>query len=151
MARDALSATTIADDLLQRSGAAMLSGDAQAFVSCFALPQEFETASGKVLVQSRQHLTRMFLAVQSHYKAMAVTDMVRHVVHAEFRNSETITFTHESRLLQGNVLLQEAFYVFSIVKLIEGEWLVAASTYGPTDDSIAGKALNAALWAEATS
>ena len=123
----------------------MLSGDAQAFVSCFALPQEFETASGKVLVQSRQHLTRMFLAVHSHYKAMCVTDMVRHVVHAEFRNSETITFTHESRLLQGTVLVQEAFPVFSIVRLIEGDWLVTSSSYGTTDESLAGRALNAAL------
>ena len=145
MARDDLSPTIIADDLLQRTGAAMLSGDAASFTACFALPQEFETPAGKTVVNTVGHLTRVFEAVHLKYKAMGVTDMDRHVVFAEFRDKRTITFTHESRLLQGTVLLQAAFPVFSIIKLIEDTWLIASSSYGPTDDSIAGRALNAGL------
>lgn len=145
LARDDLPAALIAEDLLQRTGAALLNGDSGAFADCFALPQVFETVSGRVVAETRGHLVRMFQAVQQKYRCMGVTDLVRHVVQAEYRDHETIAFTHESRLLQGTTLLQAPFPTFSIVKYVDGLWLVHASSYGPTHDSIAGRVLNSAL------
>lgn len=123
----------------------MLSGDATMFIACFALPQGFETAVGKVHVETKEHLTRMFETVHQKYKSIGVTDFARHVIHAEYRDSETIAFAHETRILQGATLLQEPFPAFSIVKFVAGQWLVHSSSYGATDESLAGKVLNAAL------
>ena len=148
VARDAVSPHIIADDLLQRTGSALLNSDAQVFVDCFALPQEFETAAGKIRVETQEHLTRMFETVHQKYKSIGLTGMVRHVIQAEYRDAATIAFVHETRLLRATTLLQEPFPAFSIVRNVDGIWRVHSSSYGATEDSIAGRTLNAALHLE---
>ncbi len=140
-----MSAIDVADDLLQRTGMAMLTGDTDGFVCCFSLPQVFQTALGQVHVETRNQLARMFETVHGQFRSLGVTDMARHVLHAEFRDPETIYSTHETRLLHGHTLLQEPFPVFSVLKAFGSRWLIRSSAYGARDDSLAGRAYNAAL------
>lgn len=142
---EAHTAEDIADALLQRTGLAFLTGDADAFVTCFSLPQVFETERGKIDVTNRGQLVRMFEAARGYYNSHGVTDIDRAIVHAEFKSDDTICSTHESRLLMGTSLVQEPYPVFSIIRRFETRWLISSRVYGATNDSVAGRALNAAF------
>lgn len=145
MTFDSLPAPVIADTLLQKTGTGLLTGDFELFSDCFQLPKEFETFEGRVVISTREQLRKMFETVRSHYHSVGLTDMVRHIVQAEYLDPETISSTHESRLLQGTMLLQEPYPVYSILKLTEDGWKITQSSYAALHDSLAGRALNSAM------
>lgn len=96
-------------------------------------------------MSSVAQLRRIFETITGHYQSVGLTDMLHHIVNAEYLDEQTISSTHESRLLQGTNLLQAPYPVHSIIKKTEAGWKVAKSSYAARDDTLAGRALNSAM------
>ena len=127
------SARKIAEDLLERSGRGLLTGDFGLFADCFALPTEMETFDGRRIIKTLAELEAAFDAVRAYFGTTGMTRMERHIVDAEFRNPTSIFSTHQSCLAAEDVLVQQPFDVLSVIALIDGRWRIRHSQYAITD------------------
>ena len=128
-------ARDIAAELLERSGRALETGDADLFATCFTIPKEMETFEGRRVLNSLEELEAAFREVCAYYAKAGVTSMVRHIVDAEFRNPSTIVSTHEARLLAGDQLIQQPYAVMSIIVADGDEWRIRHSQYAIIDST----------------
>ncbi|MEL7211591.1 MAG: hypothetical protein AAGK92_02945 [Pseudomonadota bacterium] len=147
MSPERTSPKDISNDLLERTGAAMLSGDFDAFADCFELPQEMDTFHGRNLVETREDLRAIFDAVRQYYRSMGVTGMARHCVEAAYVDPDTVQATHQSRLLAGAELVLTPYPALSVLKQRGGVWRVASCQYAISDapdlnDALAGRLLD---------
>lgn len=75
----------------------------------------------------------LFGAVRTHHQNTNVTDMDRHVLEAQQRDSDTITATFETRLMNGTTLTQEPYPVFAIIKKTNNGWKAQSMTFAIED------------------
>jgi hypothetical protein len=133
MPHTAKEAHEVSEYLLERTGRALMTRDADLFETCMTLPQHFETFDGKLFCETSAHLHAVFHSVVDHMQKSGVTDLVRHCIVAEFRDADTVEATHEARVLAGDNMIQPAYPVFSILKRIKGLWMVTYSMYAVSD------------------
>ena len=122
-------AAFIAERLLEKTRLELFGGKADLFVSRFDLPLNLETFSGTRLVETREELRTIHDDLCRHFALMGATDHVRRVVAAEFRSDDIIHSTHESRIIQQGVLLQEPYVAFSVLRRKPEGWQVADCSY----------------------
>ena len=99
------------------------------FVDAFTLPTIVETFEGRRALETAQDVREAFDGVCAHYQALGATDLVRHVVAAQFDGEDTIRATHECRVLCGTQLAQTPFAVYSKIVRDGGDWKIAESIY----------------------
>ncbi len=128
------SARQVSEHLLKRTERAFLTDDVGEFKECLVLPYSIETFDGRRVLETPSELQELFYAIRTHHRKTGVTAIVRHVVEAAFKDPETIEATFETRLLNGTVLTQKPYPVFSVLKCIEGEWRARSMTFA-IDDS----------------
>ena len=129
MGHERVQASAIADDLLQSSGAAMMSGDFEAFSACFLLPTVLETEAGRRVLATERELRDVFDAVHTYFRRHGISDYVRRCIAAEYKAPDEITTSHESRLLNGTTLLADPFPAMSTLKRVDGVWKVVEARY----------------------
>lgn len=134
-------ARDIAEQMLERTGQAMLTGDAALFESCVGFPSVFQTFDGQVCCETPQHFALIFRSVERYLRQMCVTDMVRNCIEAQFTDPETISMTYECRMLSGHVVTQPAYPVFTILRWQDGGWKITFSSYAITDAPEHSKAI----------
>lgn len=144
MQRDLTEAVAITQELLDITGAAILSGDFVSFCDCFSLPTVFDTFEGRVRLDTVADLEARFKKVRAHYASLNMTDHVRHIVSAEWFDSRTIHATHQGRVLSGNMLMQAPYTVFSILKNTGTRWQITVSQYAIPDSDQHNAALTGA-------
>ena len=139
-------AEEIADELLFKTGKAILVGDFDGFHACFGLPHLIEVEAGRRLLKSSADLRGVFDGVRRYYESRAVVDLARTVVEARFLDADTIGSTHVARLLQDEgTVLRNPFPVYSIIRRHGHlDWKVMSSVYAILDSD----AHNAALLSE---
>ena len=142
MSRPLISARDVSEHLLERTGRAIMAGDFAGFAACFALPQEIDTFVGPRKIETLEELEATFKDVGRHYRSLGVTQLVRHCVDARFRDEDTVESTHETRLLNGDILAQAPFPVFSILKRTDEGWKIASGQYAIADAPAHNAALN---------
>ena len=136
-------ALQIADSVLQTTGACIMSGDFASFHPCFELPQTIETFDGKRCIKDVQDLELIFVSMRAHLMKLGVTDYVRRCIAAEYVAPGIISVSHETRLMNGNFLLQPAYPVYGTLRLSENRWKVANGIYANVADPAINKALHA--------
>jgi len=141
MKRDLTEALAIAQELLDITGASLLSGNFTGFADCFSLPTIFDTYDGQVRLDTIDDLEARFRDVTAHYRSIGTTEMVRHIVAADWFDERTIHSTHESRILAGTTLMQVPFIVFSVLKNTGTRWQITFSQYAIPDSEQYNKAL----------
>lgn len=120
----------VSEYLLARTGDAIMDGDFDAFSQYFILPYEIETVEGSRQIETRNDLRLTFDAVHSHLVKQQVTLMARHCVSASFRNANEVAATHETRLISRDILVQEPYPAFSILRRQDGgDWKIAFTSY----------------------
>ena len=129
MAEVAIEAVEIAEELLRRTGDALISGDFQSFGKCFLLPHRFDTLDGQRVAETTRDLTRIFDDVRAHFLSSGVTQLVRTCVSCQFSGPDKIYSMHESRLFRRMHLLQQPYPVLSLLRCVDGEWKIAWSSY----------------------
>lgn len=123
-------ASEIAERLMHRTGAAIMSGAFDTFAECFALPYHIETVQGAQVMSSREDLYRTFVDVRGHMTRKGVTLMSRSSIAAEYRGKDQIAATHETRLMRDDELVQEPYPAFSVIKRDQdGVWRIHATSY----------------------
>ena len=143
MTKPLLTAQDISEHLLERTGEAMLAGDFDSFAACFALPYEVETVDGNRLIETRDSLHLTFDNVHAHLLKQQVTLMARHCVSASFRGPDEVAATHETRLISRDILVQEPYPAFSILrKQADDAWRITYTSYVIVDSSDLNAALN---------
>jgi hypothetical protein len=136
------SAREVAEGLLAKSGAALMSGDFDSFLECFALPQDIATFDGRKTIKTADDLREIFEGVRKLNRRRSITQVVRQCLEAEFRDENTITATHQSRNLSGDILVQGPITAYSIVENFEGVWKITYSQYAALDDPELNKTLS---------
>ncbi len=126
-------AREVSEHLLEKTGQAILSDNAENFLTCFCLPNEIQTFDGRRLIKTAEELRQVFLAVTKHYATIGVTDMVRHCVEASFTDPHTVVAMHETRLITGNVITRNPFPALSVLKYNGSKWQIASSSYAIED------------------
>ena len=133
MAEDPHTARMVAEDLLVRTGEAMLAGNFDAFRQCFLLPNEIELFDGTNLIETIEDQRAVFDSVRAFHARRGVTQIVRRCVEADFLDADTIASTHVASLLRGNELLQPTYPVYSILRRVDGVWRIAHGKYAIAD------------------
>lgn len=135
-------AEAIAEDLLVRTGKAMMDGDADTFLSCFTLPQMMETTTGRHLVTSLAELHCIYRNMVAFLDRSGVMEMHRTIVAAEFRDADMIVSTHVARLISRNGYPRRSpFPVQSVLRRMEQHWKIASSIYVILDSDEHNEAL----------
>lgn len=122
-------AKVIAESLLQRTGAAMMSGDFEDFAACFHMPMVIITEDRENVLESVADLELVFQNVRAAHRRSGVTEMARHPLAAVFSDPETIKSSHETRLLSGARLVEEPYPAISILKYIDENWVITQIEY----------------------
>ncbi len=125
----------VAEELLQRTGEALDSGDFELFCSAFAFPNIIETFDGRRVIETKETLRDVFERTREELEHASVTDVIRHCVEVKFLDEDTIYSTHETRLMQENVLIQDPFPVFSVIRRTPEGWKGVYSSYALPDVS----------------
>lgn len=122
-------ATQIHSDLLDRSRAAYMAGDFDAFDACFARPFSIETFEGQRLVETRDQHRAVFERVSAMLRDMGVIDMYRRTVEAAFIAPDRIDTTFLSQYILPGYRVSEEIIGNSILERIDGVWKVRNSRY----------------------
>lgn len=133
MQQEFSSAQQVSEYLLKRTEQAFLTDDFAEFEACLTLPYTIETFEGRRVLNTSEELRSLFAAVRGHHRKNGVTAMARHVIEAAFKDPETVEATFETRLLNGTVLTQKPYPVFSVLKYIDGEWRASSMTFAIGD------------------
>ncbi|WP_147111510.1 hypothetical protein [Tateyamaria sp. syn59] len=142
MIQTTASPSDISETLLAKTGDALLSGAFETFAACFSLPYTVETVNGQNVIGSRNSLRTTFDAVHGHLVKQQVTMMARHCVSASFRSPDEVAATHETRLISRDILVQEPYPAFSLIKRQpDGSWKVHFTSYVIVDSTELNNAL----------
>ncbi|MEL6792993.1 MAG: hypothetical protein AAFP78_06045 [Pseudomonadota bacterium] len=126
-------AKAVSEELLRRTGAAILSGDGDAFAACFVLPQTIETPEGAAALRTKHDLLSIFENVRRYMRERNVTIMERHCVSATWLSKDLIEASHVSRYLSGASLVQEPFLAISLLRRTDAGWKIADTKYDVGD------------------
>lgn len=144
MPNDFRTPTEVSECLLTRTGDALMQGDFDAFVQCFIIPYEMETVDGSRKIETLSSFRSTFDAVHAHLIKQRVTIMARHCVSASYRGANEVAATHETRLISHDILVQEPYPAFSIIRRTEGDtWKIAFTSYVIMDSEDLNNALKA--------
>ncbi len=138
-----LDAEEIADDLLFRTGKALLQGRFDGIETCFRLPLSIETLEGVRIVRTPSDVRSVFQAVRGYFGANDVTNVARAVLDARYVGKKTIESVHVSRLMLADGQSFRAPYpVFSLIKQCsDASWRIAHCNYAITDSRVHNEAL----------
>ena len=127
-------ALEIAQGLLDRTGAALMSGDPADFVPCFRLPHVLNTFDRERVIETEAQLVETFRLVSTNYREEGITDLVRIVISAVFIAEDEIHQTDMSHWMEGAQRVAEPFPSYSVITYREGRWAIAHSEYAIPDD-----------------
>jgi len=135
----------IAEALLEQTRLSMFGGSFDNFVRGFRLPLRIETFDGMRVLNCEADLRAIHDTLEARFTQAGATDLIRHVVAAEFRSETMIHSTHDSRLIRHKTYLQAPMTAFSVLMETDMGWQVVDTTYAVTDTDTYGKVLTGTL------
>ena len=94
-------------------------------------------------IRNSTDLRAIFDQLREHSQKLGVTDYVRTSIAAEFVAPDIISTSYETRIMNGNLLLQPAYPVYSTLLRVDGEWKVNGGVYAMVEDTDLIRALHA--------
>ena len=136
-------AEDIAEDLLFRSGRALLAGKEDDFVACFWVPTVIETIEGVTHIQTVSEFRNMYRNVYHNLKRSGVTNLARTIVSAKFIDRNIIGTTHVAvRLGLSGEQVGTPYPVYSTLKQLKSEWRIESCIYAVLNDPRMNRALS---------
>ena len=124
-----LEARRIHEELLERTGHALLTEEFESYLECFSIPLNIITLSGRKSVTSPDDLKVIFDGVSARISRFNVTHFSRNCLSAVFVGDQTIHAAHQTRMVSGSVLVGPAIPAFSVIKKIGSSWKVSDQEY----------------------
>ena len=129
-----IDAKAIVQDLLDRSGNALIQGDFTAFEQCISLPKKVETPEGTQTLKTSAELRAVFERNRRFLNESNVTDLIRSCLEAESRDDGTILSSHETRMVNGAVQTYHPYPCFMVLKNASGVWKISGSVHDIVDN-----------------
>lgn len=124
-------AEEIADELLFKTGKAILSGDFESFCACFGFPHVVETSDSRHVIEDMAGLRVTYDALRAYMRENEVVDLVRTVVEAHFIDSDTIESTHVASMTHADGIPRRNPYpVYSVIRRHDPlDWKIMSCLY----------------------
>jgi len=135
-------AEQIVERILRDTGRAMMENNFPLFSKHFTLPCTLESFDETTVLRSWSDLRRTFDAVRLYYLSLGMTHLERTCISAEFTTETTLSFVHETKIYNGQELLQDAFPALTQSQLIDGHWRGVRMSYAITDRPMHNRALH---------
>ena len=142
MALDFEAAQAVCEALLEKTRIGILDGDLDVFKECFALPHAVETFEGRRVLETIEELEDLLHCVREHYHSLGTTDLVRHMVAAEWLSDNKLRASVECRVLNGVQLVLAPYIIFANYEKIDGMWKIRDSIYVIDDAPLYMRALS---------
>lgn len=128
----------ILDHLLDRTEAAYLAQDFDAFATCFAIPHVVGTFEGDVTVDSLDALRIIFTAMCNELTAMGVIALHRRPLEARLVDADTVQATFSSQHVMRGHQLSEELVAHCILRreAQDGAWVITEARYAVRDGRI---------------
>lgn len=130
-----LAAKDVSDALLEITGEALMSGNFEAFLSVFHVPQYMATLSGPIYMETEDDMRRAFDSMHAFFTSSGVTELAREVTESRFVAPDRIESTHIASTLRNGEIVTGPYPVFSTIEKIDGTWKVTGSEYALEADS----------------
>lgn len=141
-------ARSIAQNLLDMTGHAVMTRDYEMFWPHFNLPQTIMTPDGQRTSHNLDEFRQVFEAIHDHLISQKVTDLIRSCVAADFKSENVIETTHVSHVMSGAQRIAEPYPVFSVLHALDGRWKIMSSDYAVEPKSSISRALMSSSVAE---
>ncbi len=129
-----LLAEEIAEDLLYKTGKALLDGSIDDVGRYFEVPQIMETLAGKRLVETEDDIRQVLARMLDYFAAHGITDVVRAVISSEFLSPDLIGSTHVSQLMRiDGTPFRAPYPTYSVIRKSQGRWRISSSIYAIVD------------------
>lgn len=135
-------AKEISELLLERTAAALMADDFDAFAKWFHVPHFVSTADETKVLETLDDARIMFNRVVHDYRRKRITQLVRICEVAEYRSETRIEATHISHMMAGNERISDPVPVFSVLQFIDGSWKISSSQYAVDKNTTVGHALS---------
>ena len=142
MGEEITDAMAIAEGCLSQTTKGLMTDDFELFAAVFHVPHKIETFEGVRYIETTEALRETFEALVQAFARLSVTDNVRRVIAAEFHAPDWIVSTHETRLMNGPIMVVGPYPVISSLRLFDGVWKVAESSYALGEHPVLNAALN---------
>lgn len=144
-------ALAIVDAMLERTRTAIQAKDVEGFIDQFAFPYVLETLHGRNIINSPAEMEGVFWRNVEFYDSIAMTDLVRRAINAEFSDADKIKAVYETTVFQaGNVADRERYLVYTELQSTTKGWCVITSQYAISDSLAHSLALLGAATAAST-
>ena len=144
---EATAALAIAEAVLEKTRAAMESGDTETFVSYFNSPQRFETLSGDFLVRDAEGMREQINRVCAENRRLGVTRIARTCIEAFSKSPNEIDCIYSTSLYAGDALARPPHTTYITLGLVGENWKIIYTMYGAepsesTTDALLRRAAN---------
>lgn len=126
----------IYQSLLDGIGDAVRLGDFDRYMPFFQLPHVLETFEKRTVIETPEVMEAMFACMQGRMRELNVRELTRSCTVAQFDGPDTIRGCHDTRLIDRDGTLRDAYSALSTLRLINGQWLVAVGQYAEDTASI---------------
>ncbi|GAB5448136.1 hypothetical protein [Gymnodinialimonas sp.] len=131
----------IYQSLLDATGDAVNLQDFNRYQPFFQVPSVLETFEGRKSMDTPEALKLAFDKVQQGLQEIGATRMLRTCSVAQFDGPETIRGVHDTRLVDAEGRVIEAYCGMSTLRLHEGHWRIALSQFVEETVSLPSKTL----------
>lgn len=135
-------AEQIAERILRDTGRAMMENNFPLFSKHFAVPCTLESFDDTTVLRSWSDWRQTFDAVRSYYLSLGMTHLERTCISAEFTAETVLNFVHETKIYNGQELLQDAFPTLTQSHLVDGHWRAVRLSYAIADKPSHNRALH---------
>ncbi|MDA7424027.1 hypothetical protein [Thalassococcus lentus] len=126
----------IAQEALDRTEDALLTGNHSVFEELFHLPQSLSTMDGIVWLESTDDIRKVFDRVCKRIKDLGITKLDRRVDRLIFDGPEAIRYSYLTRMLDADgSLVQPPFPCLCRMIHLDGSWKIADTQYALRDET----------------
>ncbi|WP_432816989.1 hypothetical protein [Sulfitobacter sp. JB4-11] len=134
-------ASDIVDDVLNRTGQALMNGEFAPFVAHFRLPQQIETIEGRQYVATPEDLRVLFASVRAFHRRLGINRIVRACIQAEYKGDDCVEGVFKALFFKGSTLVHSVETTFVVLYRNADIWQVGYNMYGISDHDAFGAAL----------
>ena len=135
-------AKQIYQDLLDRIGASYWENDFAAFSRMIHVPHQISSFGPVVPIDTQEDLRSVFDGIRNYFERASVTLYDRNCVAARFKENGSICGMHETRILSGSQIIEPPYPVKSLLREIDGAWMVCSSDNAFDPDRGVGHVFN---------
>ncbi|MEM6940248.1 MAG: hypothetical protein AAF943_04600 [Pseudomonadota bacterium] len=127
------SAREIYQKLLDDIGDAFQREDFDVYVTYFVFPQRVQTFDRSVTLNGPEDLQKVFERMLARLNHLNIVDFARVCLMAQQIDDTTIYGYHETKLINRDLFITEAYTALSVLRLMPGGWRVSDNQYAEID------------------